>query len=111
MQTRIMDDGTVRLKFFSKPMSNNLFIQFGTCLGKNVIFSSLRQDLVRRMLHCSLDTPWDERLQVVEEYIQLLVNRRHSFPFIKAVVQISKLGYKLGCIIHRVYLSVTSDFK
>ena len=84
----------VRFKFFSKPMSNNLLIQYGTCLSKNTIFRSLRQDMVRRMVHCSQDLPWEERVNIVEDYIQLLVNSKHSFPFIKAVISQGLTKYK-----------------
>ena len=56
-QTQVQEDGKVLFKFFRKPMANNVVIQFGTGLPKNVIFSALRQDLVRRMLNCCSDLP------------------------------------------------------
>jgi len=51
MQTRVQDNGEIMYKFFCKPMCNNIVIQLGSGLPKNIIFSSLRQELVRRMLH------------------------------------------------------------
>ena len=85
MQTRVQDNGEIMYKFFCKPMCNNIVIQFGSGLPKSIIYSSLRQQLVRRMLHCSRELEWKERLQIIEYFIQLLVNSKHSFPFIKAV--------------------------
>ena len=93
-QTQVQENGKVLFKFFRKPMANNVVIQFGTGLPKNVIFSALRQDLVRRMLNCSSDLPWGERLKVIEDYIQLMVNSNHSFPFIKAIVLQALTKYK-----------------
>ena len=75
-------------------MANNLAIQFGTALPKNTVFSALRQDLVRRMLNCSTDLSWADRLKVIEDYIQLLVNSGHSFRFIKAVILQGLTRYK-----------------
>ena len=84
-QTKVMDDGQILFKFYSKPMANNITIQWGTALPKNTIFASLRQELVRRMLNSSCDLNMGERLQIIEEFIQLLINSKHSFPFIKAI--------------------------
>ena len=86
MQTKVRDDGVILFKFFRKPMANNIAIQFGSALSSNTIFSSLRQETVRRLLHTSLRVDWDTRLQVLEEYIKTLVNSGHHFPYIKAVV-------------------------
>ena len=86
-------------------MSNNVVIQYGTGLPKNVIFSALRQDLVRRMLNCSSDLLWDERLKVIEDYIQLMVNSNHSFPFIKAIVLQALTKYE--CMVERSKLKET----
>ena len=66
MQTRVLDTGEILYKFFCKPMCNNIVIQFGSGLPKNTIFASLRQDLVRRMLHCSRQLDWNDRLKIVE---------------------------------------------
>ena len=83
-QTKVMDNGEIMFKFFMKPMCNNIMIQYGTALPKDTIFASLRQDLVRRMLN-TMSVPWDERLVIVEDFIQLLRNSGHSFTFIKAI--------------------------
>ena len=94
VQTQVQRDGTILYKFFRKPMANNLVIQFGSALPKNIIFSALRQDLVRRMVSCSNNLEWEERLCVVEDYVQLLVNSGHSFSFIKAVILQGLTRYK-----------------
>ena len=55
VQIKVRCDGSIEFMFFSKPMSNNILIQKGTALPKNVIFASLRQDLIRRLINCSED--------------------------------------------------------
>ena len=66
-------------------MANNLTLQFGTGLAKNTIFSALRQELIRRLTNCSLDIKLGERLEVIRQIIQLLVNSGHRFAFVKSV--------------------------
>ena len=79
-------------------MANNLTIQYGTALPKNAIFSSLRQDLIRRMLNCSINLDWDVWLQIIEDFTQLLTNSGHTFAFIKAptLQALTRYKYMLG---------------
>ena len=93
-QTKVMDSGEILYKFYMKPMSNNILIQYGTALPKNTIFASLRQEIVRRMLNTSRTLDWDERLAVVENFIQQLVNSKHTFSFIKALTLQGLTKYK-----------------
>ena len=85
-QTTTYSNGYIDFTHFSKPMSNNLVIEAGTALPKGTIFSSLRQDLVRRLLNTNRNTPWKNRIQIIEDYTQLLLNSGHKYPFIRAVV-------------------------
>ena len=50
-------------------MANNLTIQFGTALPSNTVFSSLRQEVTRRMTNTSSDIAWDTRLKILEKII------------------------------------------
>ena len=84
-QTQVQESGKILFKFFAKPMSNNITIQQGTGLAKNTIFSALRQELVRRLLNCSLELDHDERLEIIKNFIQLLVNSGHKYAFVKSV--------------------------
>ena len=96
-QTKVQESGQILFKFFTKPMSNNITIQFGTGLAKNVIFSALRQELIRRMVNCCTELDWDSRLSIVSDFIQLLVNSGHRYAFIKSVTlqAITKYKYML----------------
>ena len=67
-------------------MARNMVLQIGTALSKNCVFSSLRQDLVRRFLNTDKSMGTDYKVELVERYIQLLVNSGHKFTYIKSVV-------------------------
>ena len=106
-QTQVQISGKILYKFFSKPMSNNLTIQYGTGLAKNTIFSALRQELIRRMTNCSLELQWDERLAVINDFIQLLVNSGHKYAFIKSLTLQALTRYKY--MVMRSNLDVTDE--
>ena len=52
-QTRVLEDGFILYKFFSKPMKNNLVIENGSALPRNIVFGSLRQEVIRRLINTS----------------------------------------------------------
>ena len=81
-------------KFFVKPMANNMIIQNGTALPRNTVFSSLHQEMIRRMLNCEQSLDWDEILSIIEEYVQVLVNSGHRYKFIKSVILQGLTRYK-----------------
>ena len=85
-QTHVRDDYEIEFKFFSKPMGSGLVIQAGTALSQQTVFTSLRQDLVRRLLNISPHIDQEIRLEIIEGYIQSMVNSGHKLPFIKSIV-------------------------
>jgi len=94
-KTCIKRNGYVAYEFFSKPMSRNNVLTYGTALSRTCIFSSLRQDLVRRLSNTDLSLGPEVRLKLISQFIQLMVNSGHRFQFIKAVVlqALSKFVY------------------
>ena len=93
-QTKVLDCGVITYKHFDKEMASNLCIQKGTALATSTVFSSLRQDLCRRLLNTSTMEEEETFVQVVESYIQRLVNSGHTFSFTKAVVLQAITRYK-----------------
>ena len=79
--THVRESGYVTYKFFSKPMNSNILLTIGTALSRGCIFSSLRQDLVRRLSNTDHNLGTGARLNVINDYIQLLVNSGHKFRF------------------------------
>ena len=97
-QTQVQSSGKIMFKFFSKPMANNITIQHGTGLSKSTVFSALRQEVIRRMLNTSIEIDFDERLRIVEDFIQLMINSGHRYKFIKSVIlqAITKYKFMVG---------------
>ena len=67
-------------------MANNVLLESSTALSKATIFSSLRQDLVRRLLNTRREADWSTRIEVIEEYTQLLANSGHKYAFAKSII-------------------------
>ena len=96
-QTRVDEKKKISFKYFSKPMASNLVIQMGTALSQQTVFSSLRQDLCRRLANTGIMEGIDEKITVIGKFIQQMRNSGHKFQFIKSVVlqAITKHEYML----------------
>ena len=86
IQIRVESNGLLTYKHFTKPTNNNILLQKGTALSDETVFSSLRQELIRRMKNTSMDIDLDTRIEIIEEFIQILVNGGHKYSYIKAIV-------------------------
>ena len=85
-QTRVRCDGEIEFLHFTKPMASNLLVQNGTALGKQTIFASLRQDLIRRLTHVSDHYGESEEIKIVENFTQNLANSGHKYSFSKSII-------------------------
>ena len=94
VQISVEEDGVMLYKHYTKPTSSGLLIQRNTALSDQIIFSSLRQDLMRRLKNTSLMLGNDEKVKLVEDYIIALVNSGHTYSYVKAVVQQSLAKYE-----------------
>ena len=96
-QTRVGKNRKISFKYYSKPMASNLVIQLGTALSQQTIFSSLRQDLCRRLGNTGTMEGSEVKLSIIESFIQQMRNSGHKFQFIKSVVlqAVTKYEYML----------------
>ena len=78
-QTKVLNNGSILYKFFPKPMKNNLVIENGTALPRNIVFGSLRQEIIRRLQNTSYDIPQETKDGLIEEMIQLMVDSKHKY--------------------------------
>ena len=85
-ETKVLGNGLIKYRYYMKPMSNNRVLQYGTALSKNCTFSSLRQDLIRRLLSINEIEGVATRVRAVNKFIQLLRNSNHTFVYIKSIV-------------------------
>ena len=93
-QTRVRPDWEVEFMYFSKPMSSELVIQCGTALSKQTVFSSLRQDLIRRLMNTSEHFQIESQVNIIEKFTQSLSNSGHSYSFSKSVILQALTRYK-----------------
>ena len=94
-KTRVKTNGMVEYIFYRKPMANNLVLQHGTALSKGCVYSSLRQELVRMLLNTDLGQGIETRIELVEQFTQLLVNSGHHYRYIKSIIMqaLTKFSY------------------
>ena len=93
-QTHVNEIGLILYKHFDKPMASNTTLQKGTALSKSTVFSSLRQDLCRRLLNTSKLESGEVFNKVVEDYTQILINSGHQYSFVKAIILQGITRYK-----------------
>ena len=55
-------------------------------MANDIIFSSLRQEVIRRLSHTSKYVSDDHRMKTLNDMVQLMRNSGHQFSFIKAVM-------------------------
>ena len=84
-KTQVAHYGTIKYLFYSKPMASNIVLEKGTALSKGTVFSSLRQELVRRLLNTDISLGPETRVNLTCDFIQNMVNSNHKFPYIKSV--------------------------
>ena len=86
VQTSILESGEINFKHYTKPMASNLLLERTTALSKETVFNSLRQDLVRRLLHTRRESDWSDRMEIIENFTQLLANSGHRYDFCKSII-------------------------
>jgi hypothetical protein len=87
-------NGLVEYEFYEKPMSANTVLHAKTALSEQVKFSSLTQEVVRRLLHTSRRLPDIVRMDCLENLSQKMVNSDHKPIFIKKVMISGITSYK-----------------
>ena len=56
-------------------MCSDMVLQRGSAMPKNMKVASLNQEMIRRMVNTFEDLEVEDRIQVVDEYAQQLINR------------------------------------
>ena len=79
LDTQLWCEGEItKFLFFEKPQVPNRVLMKGTALPEATIRSSLLQEVVRRMEHCSKDCPPNSRTEVLSACAQKMINSGHS---------------------------------
>ena len=75
---KVDDKNVVLYKFYQKPMASRQVIHKDTAMAENSKVQSLSYDLTRRLLNTSEDVPDQVRLDIVDDYAQMLLNSGYS---------------------------------
>ena len=68
--------------FYEKSMRSNKCLDATTALSENVINSSLRQEIIRRLLNMHLETPLAEKIRTLDLFYDKMVYSGHKPLFI-----------------------------
>ena len=78
LDTSIWWDGAkVAYKFYEKPMCPNRVLQSDSALSVDCLRSSLTQEVVRRLLNCSIDLPVKVKQDFLSKFAQKMLNSGH----------------------------------
>ena len=86
LQIWITKDGFVEFEFYEKPMAANTVLDARTALSDNTKYSSLSQEVVRRLMHTSRRLEASRRVEKLEELSQKMANSSHSMKFIRDIL-------------------------
>ena len=78
-------NGRIEYDFFEKPMSSNMVLHAKTAQSDKNKFSSLTQEVVRRLLHTSRTLPSSHRMENLERFCQKMANSGHKMSYIRNV--------------------------
>ena len=87
LETSIWWDGVyVKYQFFEKSTCPNHVIQRDTALSTDSIRSSLVQEVVRRLIHCSDDLDLETKCEILSKFGTKLVNSGHLLESSKMIL-------------------------
>ena len=72
------EDDSIKFKFFEKETVGNQVLHRNTAPPVDSLRSSIVQEVVRRLLHCSLDLGVDTKREILSKFGQKLINSGHS---------------------------------
>ena len=78
--------GKIKFSFYEKPTCPNTVVHRDTALNSESIRATLVQETVRRLKHCSLDLPLEEKQLVLSCFAQKMRNSGHSVTSIQYVL-------------------------
>ena len=93
-ETEITSRSRILYSFFEKNMNSPFCILEKSALPESTKFSSLSQDLIRRMLHTSEIVSQQERNIIIEKYVNKLTISGYRQDQVKKIVEAGLRGYQ-----------------
>ena len=75
---KVNENNIIQYNFYEKPRSRNTCIHFRSAMEENAKMKILANDLTRRLLNMSEDLGMDERVKVIDDYSQKIINSGYS---------------------------------
>jgi hypothetical protein len=90
----VVNGNRIEFDFFEKPMNPNTVLHAKTAQSESTKFSSLSQEIVRRMLHTSSRLPLSHGMENLEKFSQKMINSGHKQSYVKKVMISGILKFK-----------------
>ena len=87
-------ENSLKHSYFEKGMRNQTLVVERTSMSRQSIMSIMSNELVRRLSVLDENLEQSERLQVVEKYVQQLVNSEYSWKQIRDIIVSGIKGFK-----------------
>ena len=87
-------DNKVLYKFFEKEMVSPMVLHKRSAMPEGVRRATLNQEMVRRMVNTSEDAKIEDRLKVVDDYTQKLINSEYDLEEARGIVIGGLKGYE-----------------
>ena len=71
--------------FYEKPMRTSKCIDADSALPEITLRSSLRQEIIRRMINLHFDLPLEEKLEILDNFYLKMVKSGHSQDFARTI--------------------------
>ena len=84
----------VEYRFYEKPMSSNMTVQKLTAMEENSKMKTLSNDLIRRLLNTSEALGMEERVKIVDDYGQKLLNSGYGIEQTRTIIINGLKGYE-----------------
>ena len=83
LKIRVNEKNLIMYCFFEKPTASQMCLQSDTALGQDSLVQSLVNDVIRRMTNTSELVELEERLAVVDNFGQKMLNSGHSLAEVR----------------------------
>ena len=91
---KVTKNNKVTFKFYEKPVGAMRTIHRRTAMAENPKIQILANDIVRRFLNCSEDTPTGELRMIVDKDAQKIVNGGFSVEQARRIIVAGSKGYR-----------------
>ena len=91
---KVKEDNQVQYTFYEKPVSSNVCIQKNSAMDQNSKMKILANDLIRRLLNTSEAMGIEERIKIVDQYSQKLINSGYGVDQVQKIIINGIKGYE-----------------